>query len=392
MPSTLRLIFALTLWFLIFPVAVCAQTGVGDSGQLALTLRIANANETTDIVDPLDVAHALALYGKLAHVSCDSSHLDACPAYIITNIVRWTPNSSSGDTHAPNSVWYLVHPESHRKSQIVGLSLSKIQIDGALRIYGSKSVGLLVVHKGVSALAAAIEVRYTIEAKPKKSVQETDALSLINILVGSTKPRVLGAGDYLVGARQISNIVKLPSDIIISGGAFPKAAPAGTDQKPAATFSQTYDDEGFAWWDVSIGIPVKGVKEAEFSSDGTVRAKTITRVNAYGLAHWYPYSVDLKGDYPWQPSVVAGLPLSGRPLDKPFVGLAIGTHKPLPLRVNVFAGAVFNKVFSPQTLSSGSTATPGQLNTDLHPHRVTKLLVGIDIPISQFISAISKSK
>src|SRR5713226_8012384 len=134
MPSTLRLIFALTLWFLIFPVAVCAQTGVGDSGQLALTLRIANANETTDIVDPLDVAHALALYGKLAHVSCDSSHLDACPAYIITNIVRWPPKTASGDAHAPDSAWYLVHPQSHRTSQIAGLPLTNIEMDGALRI------------------------------------------------------------------------------------------------------------------------------------------------------------------------------------------------------------------------------------------------------------------
>ncbi len=388
MSSGLRLILVLTLWLLIFSVTTCAQTGAVDSGQLVLTLRAPHPNEETDIADPLDVPHALALYGKLAHVSCDSSHLDACPTYIITNIVRWPPKTASGDAHAPASAWYLVHPQSHRTSQIAGLPLTNIEMDGALRIYGSKSVGLLVVHTGVSALAR-FEVRYTIEGKAKKSVQETDALSLINLILGP-QVRELPANDYLVGARQITNIVKLPADIAISGGAYPTSAPAGTDQKPAATFNQTYDDEGFASWDVSIGIPVKGVKEVQFSSDGTVRAKTISRVNAYALGHWYPYSVDLKGDYPWQPSIVAGLPLSGKPLNKPFVGLAIGTHKPLPLRVNVFVGAVFNKVFTPQTLSSGSTATPGQLNIDLHAHRVTKLLVGIDIPISQFISAIAK--
>ncbi len=254
-------------------------------------------------------------------------------------------------------------------------------------------MGLLVVHVGISTVNA-MEVKYTIDAKAKKSVQETDALSLFNLIVGAgAKPRASGKGDYLVGARSVTNIIKLPSDVIIAGGAYPKAAGiAGTDQKAAATFTQTYDDEGFARWDVSIGIPVKGVSQVQYNStDGTVQSKTVSKANAYGLFHWYPYSVDLKGDYPWQPSIVGGLPLSGKPLNKPFAGLAMGTKKPFPFRVNVFAGVVFNKAFSPSTLTKGSSASPGQLNNDLGSHWVRKLLIGIDIPIPQFVKAISKN-
>src|SRR5690348_9678509 len=129
MSSALRLVLALTLWLLIFSVTACGQTGAGDSGQLALTLRMPNPDEANDVVDPLNVPHALALYGKLAHVSCDSSHLGACPTYIITNIVRWTPKTASGDAHAPDSAWYLIHPQSHRTSQIAGLPLTNIEMD-----------------------------------------------------------------------------------------------------------------------------------------------------------------------------------------------------------------------------------------------------------------------
>jgi len=341
------------------------------------------------IADPLDVRHALGLYRALVDPSCSPpSPCKEYPTYIIVNVVRWaaTATSNSAASTSPASDWYLVHPASHRASHLVSPL-----IDGTLRIYGSRGVGFLSVHMGISVLAAIPEVRYTIESKGKKSVQETDAISLLNLVLGGVgKSATKKQGDYLVGAREVSNILKLPSNIIVSGGAYAPRAAATPDQKPAAIFNQTYDDEGFAFWDVSIGIPVKGVNEVQYSSDGTIQAKTVTRANAYGMAHWYPYPVDLKGDYPWQPSIVGGLALSGKPLNTPFVGLAIGTKKPLPLRVNVFAGIVFNKVFVPTTLATGSTATPAQLNSDLRSHRVQKLLVGIDIPITQFVSAITK--
>ena len=366
----------------------------GDNGQLVLVLQKASVPPDLYPNDPnapriIVTDKALKLYGDLTNSSCgnDANTVSTtCPAYVIVNIVHWSAGAAngSGDPHAPQSDWYLIHPGSGRSTVL----LSPV-LDGSLRIFGSQSVGLLVVHAGVSGIGA-MEVRYTIDAKAKKSVQETDALSLFNLVVGGVRARRVGSGDdYLLGARPITNIVKLPADIIITGGAYPKV-PAN-DQKAAATFTQTYDDEGFARWDVSIGIPVKGVSEVQYNSaDGTVQTKNVSKVNAYGLVHWYPYPVDLKSNYPWQPSVVGGLSLSGKPLNKPFVGLAIGTHKPFPFRVNVFAGVVFNKVFSPSTLTAGSAASPGQLNNNLQSHRVRKLLIGIDIPIPQFLKAITK--
>ena len=159
----------------------------------------------------------------------------------------------------------------------------------------------------------------------------------------------------------------------------------------AQSLTKVYDDEGFSHWDVSIGIPVTGIKDVQYASDGTVQAKNESKATAYGMFHYYPWKVDLAGGYPWYPSVVGGLSLTGQPLNKPFAGLAMGMHKPLPISVNFFAGAVFNKVFAPSTLKVGSSASSLQLQSDLKSHRVTKLLYGIDIPITQFVKAIASS-
>src|SRR5882724_255332 len=363
---------------------------VGDNGQIVLALHVTSVNPGIGNSASLDPNAALTEYASLTSTSnvCKTTTPSGCPAYLIVNVVDWSGATANG-SNAPQSRWFLVHPANNRST-----ALLKPLSDGSLRIFGSKNVGFLAVHLGISSIPS-MDVRYTIESNAKKSVQETDALSLFDLIVGKgggTLARALAASQYMVGARAITNILKLPSDVVITGGAYPVAG-AAPDQKPAATFSQTYDNEGFAHWDVSVGIPVKSVSEVQYNStDGSVQDKTVSKVNAYGLFHWYPYPVDLKADYPWMPSIVAGLSLSGKPLNKPFAGLAMGFRKPLPFRVNVFAGIVFNKVFAPTTLTTGSPATPGELNNDLASHRVKKLLVGIDIPIPQFIKAISNSK
>ena len=245
----------------------------------------------------------------------------------------------------------------------------------------------------VAALAT-VDVSYAATSKQKKSVQETDAEALFQLIASGAKADVPTAANYLVGARSIDNISGLPSDITITGNAYLVDLTQATrpkDAKPAQTFSQVYDDEGFAHWDISAGIPFTGINQLQYGSDGTVQAKTVSKANAYGMAHWYPMPVDLKGDYPWQPSLVAGLPISGKPLNKPFVGAAFGLKNPLPIKVNFFAGAVFNKVFAPSTLAKGSTATAAQLNADLASHRVTKLLYGVDISITSLVKAVSSA-
>lgn len=306
--------------------------------------------------------------------------------YLIVNYVKWDANGID----KPGSIWYLLSPENPRlahtnfadKSEITTVTDTSKVGD---RIFGSNRVGILVVQSHFSNIISA-RVDYTITLTHKKSVQAGDLDTLIGIVGGTQLAPTLGViaaqEDVFATAGLIGAVPSLPYDIAFIGEAFLKStAPPVADAKPDTTFSQTYDNEGYARWDISAAIPVAGLKDVQYTQVGsTVSAKTVSRANAYALAHWYPVKVDLKGDYPWYPSVVAGLALTGKPLDKPFVGLAVGTKKPFPFQINVFAGAVFDKVF---TSASATDAT--QLNS----HRVTKLLYGIDIPIGQLTKAIA---
>lgn len=345
---------------------VAPVPATGNDGSTTLALH--------KVSPPPDITGAngiVTLYGNetgtAAH--CKTDDYSSCPAYIIVNLVDWSKPD------APVSTWSLLHPRGIRSGVLV-----QPTVDDSTRIYGSKSVGLLVVHKNVP--AAITGGAYTITSKSKQSVEVLDLLALLKLIGVAAGP---GPAQALVGARAIDNITKLPADVTVTGQV------VTTDKSAGQAFTKTFDNEGFSHWDISIGIPVTGIKDVQYASDGTVQAKNVSKATAYGLFHYYPYAVDLKGAYPWYPSVVGGLSLTGQPLNKPFVGLSTGIHKPLPITLNFFAGAVFNKVFAPATLKVGSSASPLQLQSDLKSHRVTKLLYGIDIPITQFVKAISGS-
>jgi hypothetical protein len=292
--------------------------------------------------------------------------------YLIVQIVDW-----SNGKPQPVTSWLLLSPANTRRPW---KGFADKPTTGN-RIYGSKTIGFVILHRGIPKPNAA-DIRYSITVKRKDSVQLTDLKSLLGIL---SKAVAAGPQETVLAiAGTVENIKALPDDVAFSGTAYLDTAKKTAGAGPDSTFSQTYDDEGYAGWDISASIPLNGISEVQYSStDDTLQPKTVTRANSYALAHWYPYPVDLKSGYPSWPSLVGGLAIAGKPLNKPFAGVAVGTHKPFPLRVNVFAGAVFNKVFSP-------APTPTE-PTHLSSHRVTKLMYGIDIPISQLVSALSKS-
>jgi hypothetical protein len=144
---------------------------------------------------------------------------------------------------------------------------------------------------------------------------------------------------------------------------------------------------------VSVGIPLKSFKEVTYDVENQqVTAKTINRQNAYGFLNLFlnPNGVDTKGaEFYKTPHLMLGVPISGKPLDRPVVGLGIGFFKP-KVKFNLFAGVVFNRVSEPQTLANGQTATQAQLQADLRTRRIRKFVFGINLPIKQFKDALSK--
>jgi hypothetical protein len=194
----------------------------------------------------------------------------------------------------------------------------------------------------------------------------------------------------LWGGQLLTNINDIPSDIAFTGNI--KFTAEGGNAQQAKEYTKAYINEGRYHWDVSVGLPLKSFSEVQYdASSGLVTAKKTERQNAYGLLNLFlnPQGVDLSGDSVFHTlHFVVGVPISGKPLDRPMAGLGMGFYK-TKLKFNIFAGPVFNRVRQPQTLQAGDLATDAALQSDLRTRWVTKFIFGVNIPVRQFVKALS---
>lgn len=322
--------------------------------------------------------------------------------YVIVHLVKWPdqdPPARQG-----NEVKYEVEKEKWFLYRNVGgdepWELQTAQ-EGT-RIYGKRRVAVLLLH-----LTArdSWDIKYTVSIEKKVPAPIQNVLDLAGIIFGAkaTGSEPDGRSSYWGGRMLLlkdipadltvqSNIAFLPSREMVtkSGG----EEPAKQTQQPKS-YSKVYDNEGRYHWDVSAGIPLKSFKDVTYDVEGTqVTAKEINRLNAYGFLNLFlnPKGVDTKGEEFYKtPHLVLGVPISGKPLDRPFVGLGIGFYKP-KVKFNLFGGIVFNRVREPQTLANGQTATEAQLQADLQTKWVRKFIFGINLPIKQFKEALTPKK
>ena len=236
------------------------------------------------------------------------------------------------------------------------------------------------------------DIDYTVSVTKKTPTNIANALDLASIIT-SGKVGKLADANPTIPARWgggLMCIKAIPSDIAVGSDIIIRNANSEAVQQPK-TFSKTYDNEGKYWWDVSVGVPFKEVKEVQFnSSDGTVTAKEVTRQNAYGFLNLFFGKQDLKGDTLLKlPHIVLGVPISKKPLDNPVVGLGYGVRK-FSLKFDFYAGVVFNRVREPRTLGAGEAATEGQLEADLQTKRVRKFIFGVNLPLRQVKEALGR--
>lgn len=78
---------------------------------------------------------------------------------------------------------------------------------------------------------------------------------------------------------------------------------------------------------------------------------------------------------------MVGLPLSGKALDSPVVAAGLSLAR-LGVKFDVYAGVAFNRTVIPT--AGSSTATEDRW--------VRKLTIGLNIPVSQFVSTYLKKK
>jgi hypothetical protein len=289
--------------------------------------------------------------------------------HCIVHLVKWV----DGKITNRNNVWLLYKRDDKKKGDNIWVRQTD---DDGKRIYGFKEVAVLLIH--LDAPGPAPDITYKVSVNRRIPAPLSDLMTLLGALGAGAK----AAPFNMYGAKLIE-VENLPSDIVVSS-----SIPVGDQTQE---FNRTVIVEGLYFWDVSLGVPVKTIKELQFVSDGNkVTTASKERQDVYGFLNIYPWKVDVLGDKVLAPPhFLFGVPLASKPLHHPFVGIGAGVYKS-PIKFNLFAGVIFNRELVPRTLTTGSTATPSQLDADLHARWVRKFTWGISFPVSQIKDAIKK--
>ena len=309
--------------------------------------------------------------------------------YCAVHLIKWKPlkeNKSEPD----REIWALFKAEAGANGNVKWVEQPdpKNAALFATRIFGRKRVAVLLVHLNTP---PEWDVKYKVSVNQKipTPIQHVIDLAAAISPTGGGREDKAALPKDIWGARLMLTKYE-SSEIVVKLN----AVTAGRDGRPveqSKEHTNTFVNEGRYHWDVSVGLPVKSVRELQFKSDGNrVFAEAKEKHSVYGFLNLYPKAVDLKSDdFFTFPHIVLGVPLASKPLHHPFAGVGTGLHK-MPIKFNIFAGIVFNRERVPRTLGEGSAATTGQLEADLRTRWVRKFMFGINLPVSQIKDAIKK--
>ena len=165
-----------------------------------------------------------------------------------------------------------------------------------------------------------------------------------------------------------------------------------TKSQPPEIGNKVFNNEDLTWWDVSLMMQVKTVSDITYNAtDGTVQPAKVTKQNIFAAADVFPLRNyerhwKIKGQFISVPIAVA-IPLNSTPLDRPFFGAGIGTRA-----FQFMVGISYDSASSPRTLTVGAPTTPSKLAADSTTHRVSKLMLGLNVSVTSVVNALTKSK
>lgn len=125
-----------------------------------------------------------------------------------------------------------------------------------------------------------------------------------------------------VCAGREAHVDHIPSDLLVKA----LVAPAGADAATERT-SQTFDNEGKYWWDVSFGLPVNLRRDLTIDVDaGQVAAKDVQKSDLFVLANLGMPRDTKRIQWQLVPTIVYGIPITGKPLKHHLLGFTIGLN------------------------------------------------------------------
>jgi hypothetical protein len=236
-----------------------------------------------------------------------------------------------------------------------------------------------------------LPISYKIAATKRVPQPVADLKSIAGIVLGGgsgqASPTIvkMAPTPLVLAFGKPFTITPLPSDMTVT-------AINGTadDQKTQKEISkQSYLNEQKYRYGFSFAYPVTQLKQLNYDiQGGMVTAKQVTKQNIFAMINLSPIPYDNdKPQFQLLPVFLYGIPISGKPLNRHLLALAFGLNK-----VQIFAGVTINRTSALQALATGQPATANGLTSNLHDRWVTKLAVGINLPVSTVVKALKGSK
>jgi hypothetical protein len=241
----------------------------------------------------------------------------------------------------------------------------------------------------------------SVKEKPKPAEPKAQAASVVsqsssslvqNVVLRTSPPETTRSHEALQEAP------KKPAEAPGNPAAPSAVDCTAIDSSKPCTINHVFQSNDREWWDVSLGLSVPGIRQTKYTApSGKVVGTTTTHTDIYAF---FDLGYDLQNKGLRWPHLDVGIPVTGQPFYRPFIGVGewltplFGLDKTkFPLKLGAFAGVVFAKDYSPTTLTVGSTATPGDLAADLRSHRTAKFLFGLDFSVTELVGRVKpKSK
>jgi hypothetical protein len=293
--------------------------------------------------------------------------------FAIIHVVRFKdPNPDKPDQ--PQALdkqnWYVFRDKTVEK-------WSNEDFSSRNRIYGVKELRFLYVYINVKPPISFTPL-YDITVKAKNATNVQDLFTAAGLFL-KTAEKDEGAGqkNYYGGGKL--SLDYATADIVVTP----------TIPQVDGLKAVTFDNEGRAFWDVGIAVPIKQISQTTFnSSDNTVTANTITKTNVFAVLDGYIKKRDLKSSSfdPW-PHPLAGISIRSQPLHRLLFGVGWGFYF-----AEFYVGAQVVKDAQLNGLAVGQPATPTQVAQAQTSGYTTQFAFGINMTVRAAASKLKSSK
>jgi hypothetical protein len=346
-------------------IGLCAYANENKSIPITDPLRQLT-NEQYGNLDPTEATVSYAQSGALVQQLFPSLR---DKEYCIIHIVRWNPAAGTSKYSVDKQHWYVYQNKIVKSASTTTFrnNLSSSDYAGT-RIYGESKIGFLYIYLNTQGDTVRLGVTYKLDITPKTPDNIQNLTALLKFVAGLAAPP---SPDAYYVAKELDISYKT-SDLKFTAYVTPETPVGGAaPTTPTQLTEMTFDNEGRYYWDVDFAVPLKSYKDVKLDQSGdTIQPKTITRQNVFATVELYPWKVDTKkAQKVFVPSLVAGIPISGKPLDRYLVALGLGTNW-----FRGFVGVGFDRRTASLTGEPLSTPAP----TD---QWIRKLSFGITVPL-----------